>query len=99
SFQNTEGAPAAGGTSQSDATPLTAAANSVTGADDAKGVLLPNFAGARILVHNADATHALLVYPPAGAGLTALTVNSPYVLLAGGIATFSRVSPTTWGIS
>ena len=70
--------PAAAGVNQGDATALTTDLNVVTGADGAKGVVLPTAAaGMSIAVIN-TANAVLLVYPATGGQINALGANASF---------------------
>ena len=89
--------PAAAGASVSDATAMTAMFNTVTGADGAKGVLLPIAAADEVVVVvNTDATNALKVYAITGSQINALGSTVAFPVTAGQTATFVGRSATLW---
>lgn len=90
---------AAAGSSQSDATALTAKINIVSAADGTKGVVLPAGDGdtpAVYLVYSSAATNALKVYPPTGGNINAAAANAAHSLAAQTPALVVRVSSTQW---
>lgn len=81
------------GTTQGTALALTSTVNEVTTTASGAGVILPNKIGALITVINSGA-NALLVYPPSGAAINALSINAGFSLAAGGKQTFIITSTT-----
>jgi hypothetical protein len=79
-----QAAPAAAGSSQTDATALTKMVNIVTGADGTKGVRLPAAVAGEIVivVNTVAASHALKVYPPTGGKIDAGSANAALSLAA-----------------
>lgn len=89
---------AAFGTIQGDAAPVFDGFNLVTGADAAKGVILPAaVAGRRVEIKNSDAANAVLkVWPAVGDGINAIAVNSALSMAAKTSAVFVAIDATTW---
>lgn len=90
---------AATGSSNTDAASLGYGFVLVTGADAAKGVILPNAApGTMIIVKNADAANAVLkVYPDSGAAINALTATTgAFSMAAKTSCIFVAYSATQW---
>jgi len=87
----------AAGTTNADATAISAAINRVTTTALNTGVrLLVPETGAQMVVINSGA-NALLVYPGTGAAINALTVTTGgFSVAAGGRALFVGTSPTNW---
>jgi hypothetical protein len=91
---------AAAGTNQSNAAPLTATVNKVTGADGTKGVRLPapKRAGQIIIVYNAGTVN-LHIYPHSGGSIAAGAANAPVTLPSILTSIFVAVSTTEWAAS
>lgn len=71
----------------------------VTGADNTKGVTLPNSAiGVEVVVINRDATHTLPVYPDSGGAIAGGSANAAVTLAAGQVARFIRTAALTWDL-
>lgn len=84
----------AAGTTQADATVLTADWNEITTTPANSGVLLNNFGqGFASFVWNFGA-NALKVYPPVGCEIDALGANNPYALAVGKLQIFSQLTVT-----
>jgi hypothetical protein len=92
----TEGAIAAAGSSQGTATAITTDSCKVTGADNTKGVILPNTAAGLIVIYNADTVNSLKVYPPSGSLFEDQFLNDPYVMAARETIMCARVESGVW---
>lgn len=90
---------AATGTVQGDAAPLTAGINVVTGADAAKGVILPAIdadrIGAELVIINSAAA-VLKVYPEVGGTIDAVAANGNVSVIASANAYFFATAAKTW---
>jgi hypothetical protein len=76
---------AALGTDQTDAAPITTGFTSVTGADDAKGVILPTMAAGEIIIIKSTVSNKILkVWPGTGVQINALTATTGSLSLASG---------------
>lgn len=94
--------PAAAGSDQSDATPITGNHANVTGADGAKGVTLPAAtAGDEVVVLNVDTTSLLKVYPVYGgaAAINGLAANLAFIMMPGERCVFFAESAALWRCS
>ena len=91
---------AAAGNSQGTATPVTANFSQFTTvAAGNPGCVLPtsaNFVGGDILIFNAHATNAMVVYPALGDQINALGVNASFSLTAGKNVLFCCVVAGQW---
>ena len=86
----------AAGASQGTATALSTQVNIVSSTPSSTGVILPTpTIGMRITVANTDA-NALLVYPPSGSAINALSTNNGYSVAAGTAVDFIAISSTLW---
>ena len=87
----------AAGTTNADATGLSAAINRVTTTAASTGVrLMVPEAGSQVVVINSGA-NALLVYPGTGASINALTATTGgFTVAAGGRALFVGTSSSNW---
>jgi hypothetical protein len=98
-LQGSVGTVAALGAAQGTAAPLPYAVNKVTGADAAKGVILPDIdgmrLGTRIIVINAAAA-ALLVYPATGGTINAAAANAAVSVAANAVAEFIAFGEDVW---
>lgn len=82
---------------QAGAAALAAEINSVTAADDTKGVKLPTAVADKVMeVINTVRTASLKVYPATGAQINALGANAAYTVKPGQRATFIGKSATLW---
>ena len=87
---------AAAGTTQANATGLTADFNEVTGADATKGVRLPpEVAGLEIFVSNQVAA-ILKVYPASGGKIDAAATDAAFSQTANKNCVYRAVSATQW---
>lgn len=91
---------AAAGSTQTDATPITASMCLVTAADATKGAILTGQVGDELWVQNSSAS-TLKVYPPSGAAIavpgTGLgTVDASYAHTAHAVVLYKCVSTTQW---
>ena len=89
---------AAAGSDDTDGTAIVDQITYVTGADGTKGVELPTGSlGAIYIVHNADATNALKVYPPASGTINGGTATTGDVAVAAEeTAFFILMAANTW---
>lgn len=88
---------AAAGSLQTDATPLTAGNNLVTGADGTKAVVLPiNEPDMSVHVVNTSSTQDLPVFPDTGSAINGGSANASFVLIAGSEAFFRVSAPGVW---
>ena len=89
---------AATGSAQGDAAAVTSGFTLVTGADAAKGVVLPAAAaGLVVIIKNADAANAVLkVYPASGDAINALSANASYDMAAKTSMLLVAYDATTW---
>lgn len=89
---------AAAGANQGNAAAVTAGFTLVTGADAAKGVVLPAAsAGLVVIIKNADAANAVLkVYPASGDAINALSANASYDMAAKTSMLLVAYDATTW---
>ena len=89
---------AATGSAQTDAAALSPGFNLATGADAAKGVILPAaVAGLVVIVKNADAANAVLkVYPATGDAINALAANASYDITNLTSTLLVAYDATTW---
>lgn len=82
---------------QAGAAVLASEINSVTAADDTKGVKLPTAVADKVMeIINTVRTASLKVYPATGAQINALGSNNAYTLKPGQRATFIGKSATLW---
>jgi len=95
----TGGNVAAGGTTQTDATPITVDTATITGANGSNGTKLVDGAAKIVVAYNSDPTHTTSVYPHSGAQIGSLGTNNPQTLMPGGSAMFCRVSSTQWSLA
>ena len=88
----------AAGTTQGNAAPLLADQNRVTTVGSGAGVILPPMnPGDEMAVINAQATNALLLYPPVGGVINALSANAGYsIAVATPFATVLCITPTQY---
>lgn len=88
----------AAGSSKTDAAALTGTINSVTGADDTKGVILPAGVaqGDIVVVVNTVANKTLKVYPPAGKKINGGSADAALVLLASQAGMFISLGSDNW---
>lgn len=87
---------AAAGTVQGDAALVAAGFTLVTGADAAKGVILPPaVAGLRVEIKNGAAA-ILKIWPATGDGINAIAVNSAFSIAASVSVTLIALDATTW---
>ena len=86
---------AAAGSDETDAAEITERVTKVTGADAAKGVILPaaGDVGETFLIWN-GANAVLLVYPPSGGTINNAAADAAYSLAANAVALVVRVSST-----
>lgn len=95
------GAVTAAGSSISDAAALPNAVNKVTGADGAKGVILPSVTltngrlGTVVFVQNITAA-ALLVYPQSGGTVSGGSTSASCSVASGSNALFIAIGADTW---
>lgn len=92
----TEGTLAATGSVQGDAAAIVTDAVEVSGADGTKGVILPNTAGALVVVTNTSGVSSLKVYPNSGAQIGSGGTNVAYTHLSGSTVLYARTSSTQW---
>lgn len=91
------GTVAATGSTQGGATDLTYHITYVTGADDAKGVVLPAAsAGVERQVYNTHATSGLKVYPASGDDINDGSSNAAVTIEGKTLARFIALDNTTW---
>lgn len=84
---------------QAGAAAMTAEINSVTDANDTKGVKLPTAAADKVMeVINTVRTASLKVYPATGAQINALGSNNAYTVKPGQRAVFIGKSATLWHV-
>ncbi len=95
----TEGTLAATGSTQGTAAQIVTDAVEVTGADNTKGVILPNTTAGIIIVWNNHPTGLLFIYPPSGAQLANQGTNTGVLFAATTITPFVRISSTQWSYS
>lgn len=90
--------PAAAGTTRANATAMTASFNWVTGADAAKGVILPApTAGRLIVVKNDDTANAVLkVYAPGSATINGVAGSTAFSMAAKTACWFVAYDTTSW---
>lgn len=90
--------PAAAGTTRADATAMTASFNWVTGADAAKGVIIPApTAGRVIIVKNDDTANAVLkVYAPGSAKINGTAGSTAFSMAAKTACLFVAYDTTDW---
>ena len=87
----------AAGSSQSDATELSASINSVTTVAASAGVKLPACEiGDDVWVYNGQVTNPLTVYPDSGATINQLSANTSITLPAYTGILCKRVTSTAW---
>lgn len=88
---------AAAGSLQTDAAPIIAELNIVTGADGTKGVVLPVAQiGMMITVKSTQAGQTLKVWPSPGGVINAIAQDNPIVMGALTCAFFNATSATQW---
>lgn len=88
---------AAAGSTQSDATALTGAVNTVSGADGTKGVILPAaIAGVPVEVYNEHATNGLKIYPASGDDINDGSTDAAITIEGKTLARFRALDSTTW---
>ncbi len=88
------------GTVIGDATAMTAQKNVISGANGAKGVILPiATVDAEVTVINSDTSNDLLVYPVAGSQINALGASVAFTVTAGQTGTFIARSTTLWNVA
>lgn len=90
--------PAAAGTTRADATALTASFSWVTGADAAKGVVLPApTAGRVVVIKNDDTANAVLkVYAPGSAKINGVAGTTAFSMAAKTAGWFVAYDTTDW---
>lgn len=90
--------PAAAGTTRANATALTASFNWVTGADAAKGVVLPApTAGRLVVLKNDDTANAVLkVYAPGSAKINGVAGTTAFSMAAKTACWFVAYDDTDW---
>lgn len=87
---------AAAGTNQGTAAALTAGVtNFVTGADGAKGVILPAPTLGKTVVYNSSAS-ALWIYPASGGTINGASANAGVLIRGNSVAEFYQNSSTAW---
>ncbi len=88
---------AAAGSTKTDAAAIVSRSSGVTGADGAKGVILPaaDLAGHTRTVVNAGA-QALFVYPDAGGTINGDTADDPVSVAPNQVAIFYKTAALTW---
>ena len=75
----------------------TVALSIVSGADDTKGVVLPQaLPGKTLRVYSSQAGNGLKVYPPVNSAINDGTANSAIVIEGKTIAAFTGTSRTNW---
>lgn len=96
-WKNT-GTLAAAGTVITNAAALSSTVTVVSGADDAKGVILPTptAAGETYLVYQSHATSGLKVYPPVGGTINDGSANAAVVTEGKSLAIFVSTSTTNY---
>jgi hypothetical protein len=88
---------AAAGAAQGNAAAISARFTRVTGADDAKGVILPTpTAGDEYLVFSAQATNGLKIYPNVGGTINEGSANAAVTIEGKTLARFVAWNATTW---
>jgi hypothetical protein len=89
---------AAAGAAQGNAAAISSQSTTVTGADDAKGVILPATAapGSVYFVYSAQATNGLKVYPHVGGDINDGSANAAVVIEGKSQAIFVNQDGTTW---
>ena len=88
---------AAAGSVQGNATAIVNAVTIVTGADDAKGVILPvPTAGDELFVYSNTATAGLKVYPPANGTINDGSANAAITIEGKTLAQFIATSTTNY---
>ena len=98
-LMGTVGTVAALGTTQGTAAPLPYAVNKVTGADAAKGVILPDIDDSRLgtqitIINNAAAV--LLVYPATGGTINAAAANAGVSVAAATVVKLIAFGADVW---
>lgn len=87
----------AAGTVQTDALLLSASSNYITSVASGSGVRLPSLVtGVNITVTNNAPVNAVLVYPPVGARINALSTNAAFTLVANQTTNFISLDGVTW---
>lgn len=84
----------AAGATQATATPLTSQWNNVTSVTKGRGVLLESLDPGQSQEVLNSAGSPIDVYPPAGVQIVGQSVNAPYPLVVGDLATFRFFSST-----
>ena len=89
---------AAAGTVIGNATAVAARFSTVSGADDAKGVILPSTAspGDEYLLYNEHATAGLKCYPHVNGDINDGSANAAVVIEGKTLARFIRMNDATW---
>lgn len=88
---------AATGTVIANAAAITNAVTIVTGADDAKGVILPTaVAGKQLEIYQNAATAGLKIYPPVNGTINDGTANTAIVIEGKSLARFRAINSTNW---
>ena len=87
---------AATGTVQGDAAAIATGFTLVTGADDAKGVLLPAAAAGKICIIKVDAGADLKVWPATGDAINAIAANSALTVIDDVCFMLIAYDATTW---
>jgi hypothetical protein len=88
---------AAAGSAQGNAAAITARVTFVTGADNAKGVILPTgTAGDEYFVYSTVAANGLLVYPASGQDINDGSGNAAVTIEGKTMAQFINLDGTTW---
>jgi len=95
----TNGTKVAAGSSQTDATAITATVTYVTGADGATGVKLPSaVAGAHYVVYNKDA-NVLLLYPGTSDSINNQSANAAIKVPGWSVAICDATDTTVWAVA
>lgn len=96
--RRTEGTVLASGLTQATATPITTDAVNVASTNTNLGAILPNKAGALVVVKVQGSTAIIgaKIYPPTGAALGNLGLNAPLTVVDRNVYLFTRISATRW---
>ncbi len=90
---------AAAGSVIANATAIANTVSVVSGADDAKGVVLPaSVAGKVYLVYSSQATNGLKLYPPVNSAINGGSVNAAVVIEGKSLAICVCTNSTNWGV-
>ena len=87
---------AAAGSTQANATALAGGFSLVSGADATKGVLLPPAVAGRVVIIKNGAAAVLKVWPSAGDGINAVTVDSNFTMASLTSCMYVAYDATTW---